>query len=134
MPHFEDARSACVSSQRWSLWSLLAMCALLAWAPSASACGGADGCCATGLCDTHFECADDCTCQNASPIIIDTTGEGFHLTSVQRGVVFDIAGTGHPAQMAWTAATSGNAFLALDRNGNGKIDNGKELFGNFTMP
>ena len=67
-----------------------------------------------------------------SPIIIDTSGEGFHLTSSEDGVVFDIRGDGKPLQMAWTTATSGNAFLALDRNGNGKIDNGKELFGNFT--
>jgi hypothetical protein len=46
--------------------------------------------------------------------------------------MFDIAGTGHPIQIAWTAPGSGNAFLALDRDGDGRIDNGKELFGNFT--
>jgi hypothetical protein len=46
--------------------------------------------------------------------------------------MFDMFGNGHPIQMAWTAANSGNAFLALDRNHNGKIDSGKELFGNLT--
>ena len=65
-------------------------------------------------------------------MIVDTTGHGFHLTSPEDGVVFDIAGNGHPVKLAWTAANSGNAFLALDRNHNGVIDNGKELFGNFT--
>lgn len=68
----------------------------------------------------------------SSPIIVDTTGRGFHLTSANDGVMFDIAGDGHPIKIAWTAAGSGNAFLALDRNHNGRIDNGKELFGNYT--
>lgn len=67
-----------------------------------------------------------------SPIILDTTGEGFHLTSADAGVRFDIRGDGHPTQLAWTAPSSRNAFLALDRNGNGTIDDGTELFGNFT--
>ena len=69
---------------------------------------------------------------SCSPIIIDTTGKGFQLTSAEDGVQFDIEGSGRPVQIAWTAIGSGNAFLVLDRNHNGVIDNGTELFGNFT--
>jgi hypothetical protein len=69
---------------------------------------------------------------SCSPIIIDVEGEGFHLTSAANGVMFDISGNGHPVRIAWTASGFHNAFLALDRNRNGVIDNGTELFGNFT--
>ena len=74
-------------------------------------------------------CYISCGC---SPIVVDTTGRGFKLTPADTGVVFDIRADGHPVKLAWTAANSGNAFLALDRNHNGMIDGGKELFGNFT--
>ena len=67
-----------------------------------------------------------------SPVIVDTMGEGFHLTDAANGVIFDLQGNGQLARWAWTQAGSHNAFLALDRNGNGAINNGQELFGNFT--
>lgn len=67
-----------------------------------------------------------------TPIIIDTEGEGFHLTSAENGVTFDIRGDGHPIRIAWTASGFHNAFLALDRDGSGTITSGKELFGNVT--
>ncbi len=68
-----------------------------------------------------------------SPILIDLTGDGFALTDAQHGVMFDIANTGVPIRIAWTSIGSRNAFLALDRNHNGMIDGGAELFGNFTL-
>jgi hypothetical protein len=65
--------------------------------------------------------------------VVDTTGGDFKLTSANDGVVFDIFGNGKPIRISWTAPDSGVAFLALDRNGNGIIDNGKELFGTATQ-
>ncbi len=99
--------------------------------PSES-CGSGCACERSG-CEIHYVCnLQDCQCEFASPILVDTTGRGFKLTSAEAGVMFDILGNGIPARIAWTAAGSGNAFLALDRNHNGVIDNGKELFGNVT--
>jgi hypothetical protein len=68
---------------------------------------------------------------DCSPIIIDYSGRGFLLTDASDGVKFDITGTGHPVQMGWTARGADNGFLALPDK-NGAVNNGKELFGNFT--
>jgi hypothetical protein len=67
-----------------------------------------------------------------SPIIVDTAGDGYRLTDVEHGVLFDLDGDGQPERVAWTHAGSDDAFLAMDRNGNGRIDDGSELFGNYT--
>ncbi len=85
----------------------------------------------SGQCDPNCQyTADGLGCN--SPIIIDLEGRGIQLTDAAHGVMFDIRGTGQPVQIAWTVADAREAFLALDRNGNGQIDNGIELFGNWT--
>lgn len=77
-------------------------------------------------------CVDGYVCPCSSPIVIDVGDKGIRLTDAANGVLFDIAGDGKPVKLAWTAPEIRNAWLALDRDGNGKIDNRKELFGNFT--
>lgn len=64
-----------------------------------------------------------------TPIIIDLAGNGFDLTDTQNGVTFKPSAASDPIRTAWKSVGSDDAFLALDRDGNGLIDDGTELFG-----
>ncbi len=56
------------------------------------------------------------------------------MTSAEEGVWFDIDGDGVDEKVAWTEPDSDVALLALDRDGDGRITSGRELFGNHTFP
>ncbi len=61
------------------------------------------------------------------PLVLDLDGDGYELSQAGEGASFDIDGDGTTDRTGWVAGD--DALLALDRNGNGTIDNGKELFG-----
>jgi hypothetical protein len=101
-----------------------------------------------GMTDAQYECCvnTDCapcsagevgdpqnqTTGDGSPILIDLGEKGLLLTGIGAGVSFDIDNDGAPDRISWTGSSAADAFLALDRNGNGRIDSGGELFGNYT--
>ena len=68
----------------------------------------------------------------STPIIIDMDGRGFRLTGLDDPVVFDLTADGRPDRVSWTARGGDEAFLVLDRNRNGRIDHGGEMFGSRT--
>lgn len=69
---------------------------------------------------------------SASPIIIDIGHNGYRLTSVADGVLFDLNADGIAERVAWTDPDGDEEFLAFDANRNGRIDDGSELLGNYT--
>ena len=65
------------------------------------------------------------------PLALDLDGDGIETTDVKNGTYFDLDNSGFAEKSAWIKSDDG--ILVLDRNGNGKIDGGKELFGDQTL-
>jgi hypothetical protein len=66
------------------------------------------------------------------PVIIDLDNHGFQLTGLEDPVRFDLDASGPAEEIGWTAAGVHNGFLCLDRNHDGAITDGRELFGQVT--
>ena len=118
---------------------LLAACVLGGGPLRAQCCSGCSNCCGT-VCLDGMSCKDGqpIECAGSSepycpttPIVIDVDGRGFFLTSLAGGVDFDILDKGHLNLVSWTQKGSTNAWLVLDRYGDG-INAASDLFGNVT--
>ena len=64
-----------------------------------------------------------------SPIVIDLANNGIKLGEAGVGVYFDVNADGVRDHVQWLRRGGDEGFLALDRTGNGLIDDGAELFG-----
>jgi hypothetical protein len=71
------------------------------------------------------------TIRYVDPLILDLDGDGLEITPLSRGVLFDANGDSIKTATAWAGADDG--MLVWDRNGNGLIDSGRELFGDETI-
>ncbi len=67
---------------------------------------------------------------NSTPIVLDLDGNGIQTLSVDAGVRFDMLASGQAVQTGWVGA--GDGLLVMDRNLDGAINDGSELFGSST--
>lgn len=65
--------------------------------------------------------------QQSDPLVLDLAGNGLRTRGLLDPVSFDLNADGRLDQIS--APAGDDALLALDRDGNGRIDDGRELFG-----
>lgn len=65
-----------------------------------------------------------------TPIVLDLDGDGIETVGLDYLIYFDHDGNGFAEHTGWIG--SDDALLIWDRNGNGSIDSGAELFGDHT--
>lgn len=80
--------------------------------------------------NSEFQAASSFT-QRIDPLSLDLDGDGIETVGANAGIIFDFDGDGLKTGTGWVKGDDG--FLVLDRNGNGQIDNGGELFGVDTV-
>lgn len=90
--------------------------------PTPTTTGGSD--------DPRANDAEDCDA-SASPLVLDFGNDGV-FSGKPSMVAFDLTARGHVDSLISTLS-SDDYLLAMDRNHNGKIDDGRELFGNYTQ-
>ena len=78
----------------------------------------------SGACEVYHYIMGD-------PLVLDFDGDGFEILSVKDGVYFDTDARGLVEKGEWIAAD--DALLAIDLNGDGIINDGRELFGTSTF-
>jgi hypothetical protein len=66
-----------------------------------------------------------------TPLVLDLNGNGIETQSITGGVEFDLYGTGQKVNTGWISG--GDGLLVMDRNGDGQITSGQELFGEATQ-
>jgi hypothetical protein len=67
----------------------------------------------------------------ATPLVLDLNGDGVRTVAIGAGIRFDLDASGQASSVGWVSASDG--FLALDRNHDGRINSGRELFGSSTL-
>ena len=65
--------------------------------------------------------------RRSDPLVLDLDGDGIELVAADGTVLFDHDGDRVAEATGWVAPDDG--FLVIDKNGNGRIDDGSELFG-----
>ena len=66
-----------------------------------------------------------------SPIVIDLGNDGINSHALNYTINFDLDNNGFKEATGWVSGD--DALLAIDKNNNGIIDNGSELFGNKSI-
>ena len=65
------------------------------------------------------------------PLAIDLNNDGIKGTNLDYKINFDLDNNGFKEATSWI--DNNDAFIAIDKNNNGTIDNGSELFGNKSI-
>jgi hypothetical protein len=83
-----------------------------------------------GPANAHMFDYDGEDCRGQSPIVVSFS-KSPEVEFTEPRIVFDLDGDGTPEVISWPID---GGFLVLDRDGDGQITSGKELFGDNTFP